>query len=73
MDIASSGQVPVLVKGKVMDTISKTKYEAAPAEYSQWWKGYSLSLNERTEDPEVNVWKRGPMSPKKVRRSKWQQ
>ena len=49
-----------------MDTIQKTKYEEALAEYfANGGKVTVCPVNERTEDLEVNVWKRGPGRPKK--------
>lgn len=49
-----------------MDTIEKKTYDAALAEY--FAKGGKVTVcppNERTEDLEVNIWKRGPGRPAK--------
>jgi hypothetical protein len=51
----------------VMDKKEQAAYDAAMAEY--FAKGGKITVcpvNERTEDLEVNVWKRGPGRPKKA-------
>jgi hypothetical protein len=56
----------ILVKGKVMDTMQKKAFDAAVAEYfANGGKVTVCPVNERTEDLEVNIWKRGPGRPAK--------
>ena len=50
-----------------MDTMEKKAFDAAVAEYlAKGGKVTVCPVNERTEDLEINVWKRGPGRPKKT-------
>jgi len=50
-----------------MDTKEKKAFDAAVAEYfDNGGKVTVCPVNERTEDLEINVWKRGPGRPKKT-------
>ncbi|MBL6771329.1 MAG: hypothetical protein ISQ22_08170 [Rhizobiales bacterium] len=49
-----------------MDNIEKKAYDTALEEYfANGGKVTVCPVNERTEDLEINVWKRGPGRPKK--------
>ena len=49
-----------------MDTMQKKAFDAAVAEYfANGGKVTVCPVNERTEDLEVNIWKRGPGRPAK--------
>ena len=50
-----------------MESKEKMAYDAAVAEYlAKGGKVTVCPVNERTEDLEINVWKRGPGRPKKT-------